>query len=525
MRCVGSLVVGVLLASCGSDPVTLPATDPSVLQPTLDALAAMGQKQAGTAAGMMAATYIQQRMTALGLTDVHFEQFTFPRWDLASASLTVTIDGAPMSPGFDVFEASGSGTTPDATIVDAGNANDTALTGLDLTGKIALVRRDPSYHRSSQLRNVAAKGALAMLYLSIAPQNLRQVGSVRLDWEAQDPIPAITIGADDAAMIKAAMAANKTVTAAISVVASSTPATGTNVLAKIEGEVPDQIVCGAHYDTWFTGSSDNGSGVAELLEVAHRRVQRGKPHFTTVFVAYDGEEIGLYGGYDYYRKHSIVAKQPILAVLNFESPSAKDADLAGLAHSNQPKLDAALQQAHLRSLYSTYTGLEVVAELFGGIIPTDIQGDYRSGTPTASTAVTNPYYHTMMDTPDKVDLELLGLSIDYFDLAITNLNALAPSDLAMDDPTLWKATVTGTSPATITVTDAAGAPQANAVVKAAVLVDDFMMADRQTAMTDANGVATITFAAGALGQGTGNRFLHVTAGPIYPLVQKIVPLP
>jgi Zn-dependent M28 family amino/carboxypeptidase len=514
----------VVLAACGSDPVQLPATDPASLQATLDALAGMGQKQAGTPASMMAAAYIQNRFTEIGLSNIHVEQFGFPRWELQSSSLGVTVDGVAMSPGYDVFESSGSGTAS-GEVVYVGDASDASLTGVDLTNKIAMVERVPSFHRSSQLRNVAAKGATAMLYLSIAPDNLRQVGSVRYDWESADPIPAITIGADDAATIKAAFAAQKPVTAAISVVATITPSTGTNVVGVIEGEVPEQVLCGAHYDTWFTGSSDNGSGIAELIEVAHRRVQRGKPHFTTVFVAYDGEEIGLYGGYDYNHKHSIVNGESILAVLNFESPSANDADVAGLAHSNQSKLDDALQRAHLRSLYATYTGLEVVPQLFGGIIPTDIQGDYRAGIPTASTAVTNPYYHTMADTPDKVDLGLLAESIDDFDLAITNLNALDPHDLAMDDPTLWKATVMPGATASIQVTDASGVPQANAIVKASVLVDDFTMSDRQVAMTDANGMATVTFTPGALQAGAGNRFLHVTAGPVYPLVEKIVALP
>src|SRR5262249_19019811 len=151
----------------------------------------------------------------------------------------------------------------------------------------------------------------------------------------------------------------------------------------------------------------------------------------------DGEEIGLYGGYDYYRKHHLSGTDPILAVLNFESPSAVNPDLAGLVHSNQPKLDEALKQANLRDVYGVYAGLEVVAQLFGGIIPTDIQGDYRAGTPTATTAVTNPFYHTNMDTPDKVDLSLLVESIDAFDLAISNLDKLHPADLAMADPQLW----------------------------------------------------------------------------------------
>ena len=51
-----------------------------------------------------------------------------------------------------------------------------------------------------------------------------------------------------------------------------------------------------------------------------------------------------------------------------------------------------------------YAGLELVPTLFGGIIPTDIQGIYRNGVPTASTAVDSPWYHTIEDTPDKVDL-------------------------------------------------------------------------------------------------------------------------
>ena len=86
-------------------------------------------------------------------------------------------------------------------------------------------------------------------------------------------------------------------------------------------------------------------------------------------------------------------------MLNFESPSANNPDIAGLVHSNQPALDDSLQEASLRHTYGVYAGLEIVAQLFGGIIPTDIQGTYRSGVPTVSTASTNPYYHTIKDTP------------------------------------------------------------------------------------------------------------------------------
>ena len=496
---------------------------------TLETLSAMGEKGAGTPAGAQAADYIADRMRALGLTDVHFEEFTFPQWKLVTKSMTITIDGAAMTPGFDVFEAAGSGTIANAEIVNVETATDGDLAGMDLTGKVALVVRDPSFHRSAQFQNVTAAGAAAMLYLSIAPRNLRQVGSVRFGWEDRGTIPAITIGADDAKTIKDAVVAGKDVRATIDVNVTSTPGTGKNVVGRIAGEKPEQLVLGAHFDTWFSGSSDNGSGVAELLALANRRKIRGKPKYTMVFVAFDGEEIGLYGGYDYLRDHAVATQDPILAVINFESPSANDPDIAGLVHSNQPKIDEALQAAHLRQLYAVYAGLEVVAQLFGGIIPTDIQGIYRAGIPTVTTAVTNPYYHTVEDTPDKVDLQLLADSTDAFDEAIASLMKLSKADYEVKDPQIWTAEITTSSDAMFVVDaqihDGMGAMRGNVLATASVLYDDFMHAQTIDAMTDATGKAHFEFPLDVATRGAGKRYVHITAGPQYPLVEKIVALP
>lgn len=526
---LASLVSLVSVAlGCGSDPKPLGPTDQGKLLSTLEDLAAIGDKGAGTPGGQQAAQYIADRFTALKLADVHTEPFTFPRWELVSKAMTISIDGVPMQVGFDVFEASGSGVV-DGEIVNVETATDAQLEGKDLTGKIALVIRDPSFHRSAQYRNVQRANAAAMLYLSIAPKNLRQVGSVRLDWEAAGSIPAITVGADDGAVIRDAVLAGKAVRAQIDVSVRSTPGTGTNVVARIPGERSEMIVMGAHFDTWFTGSADNGGGVAELLAIAERRKARGKPRYTLVFVAFDGEEIGLYGGYDYLRKHQIVGGEPVLAVLNFESPSAIDPDIAGLVHSNQPALDDALQAALLRQLYGVYAGLEVVAMLFGGIIPTDIQGIYRSGVPTVTTAATNDYYHTVEDTPDKVDLQLLADSADRFDTAIDNLMEYEPADFQVPDPKLWTADVRTTNAAMFTVDvdvrDGAGAPGIGARASATILTDDFMPVASVNAVTDANGHVQMLLPSTALTAGSGNRFLHVTAGPTYPLVEKILPLP
>ena len=76
-----------------------------------------------------------------------------------------------------------------------------------------------------------------------------------------------------------------------------------NVMGYIEGKKTDSlIVLVAHYDhlgmmgakTLFPGANDNASGVAMLLNFA-KQFKNNKPEYTTVFIAFGGEEIGLVG--------------------------------------------------------------------------------------------------------------------------------------------------------------------------------------------------------------------------------------
>jgi Zn-dependent M28 family amino/carboxypeptidase len=520
----------VAALGCSSSPPK--PTDPNAILSTLNDLAAFGNKRVGTEPGRQAGEYVLARMQKIGLTSVHMEPFQFPRHVVDSQSLAATVDGATMSPAFDILEGSGAGHA-DADIVYVGTAHPAEVAAVDLHGKIAMLDRDRGYHRSAQYNNVAAAGAVAMLYNSLADGNLIQVGSVRTDgWSPLGPIPAITIGNADGMVLETAFKAGKTVHAVIDVQAHAEPSAGNNVIGRIEGsDSAGMIVLGAHYDTWFTGSCDNGGGVAALLAMAERRAHEGKPRYTLVFVAYDGEEVALYGGYDYLRKHRIVGKEPILAVLNFEMPSARMSSLLGLARSNHEALDEALQTAGLGIDYPLYAGMELVPTLFGGLIPTDIQGIYRNGVPTASTAVDSPWYHTVEDTPDKVDLDAEALDVDDFDKALGLLLKDDASRFAGLDDKLWQATLTAEARGAgdplvidVAVTDAAGVPQANAPVDAVLLVDDFFAAADAHVLADAPGHATITFDAAAASMGAGNRFVHVSSGPTFPYVEQILPL-
>jgi carboxypeptidase Q len=81
-----------------------------------------------------------------------------------------------------------------------------------------------------------------------------------------------------------------------------------NTVADIRGsEKPDEmVILGAHLDSWDlgTGSTDNGTGTAAVLEAARALGKLNlKPKRTIRFVLFTGEEQGLYGSEEYVKAH------------------------------------------------------------------------------------------------------------------------------------------------------------------------------------------------------------------------------
>ena len=99
-----------------------------------------------------------------------------------------------------------------------------------------------------------------------------------------------------------------------------------NVCAYIPGtEVPDSIVViGAHYDHLgqmgeeivFPGCHDNASGVATMLDMAH--YFKAHPlRYTTIFVAFSGEEAGLMGS-SFFVRDSLFDFSKVKLMLNLD---------------------------------------------------------------------------------------------------------------------------------------------------------------------------------------------------------------
>ena len=104
-----------------------------------------------------------------------------------------------------------------------------------------------------------------------------------------------------------------------------------NVVGYLEGEKKDSmIVFVAHYDhlgkmgpdVLFPGANDNASGTAMLLNLA-KYYANNNPKYTTVFIAFGGEEIGLVGS-KYFSENPLFELEKIKFLINFDLAGTGD---------------------------------------------------------------------------------------------------------------------------------------------------------------------------------------------------------
>lgn len=104
-----------------------------------------------------------------------------------------------------------------------------------------------------------------------------------------------------------------------------------NVIGYVEGKNTDSlIVLMAHYDhlgmmgseAIFPGANDNASGIAMLLSLA-KHYQVNQPEYSTVFMAFGAEELGLLGA-KYFVENPLFPLESIKFLLNFDISGTGD---------------------------------------------------------------------------------------------------------------------------------------------------------------------------------------------------------
>ncbi|MBE2317715.1 M28 family peptidase [Solirubrobacter sp. CPCC 204708] len=392
------------------------------------ACAQLGAKPPGSAAGHEQARRLERGFHAAGFTTAR-ERFHVPLFQEERTQLTVAGASVPA----ESFAYGGTGRVR-AGIVDVGVGRSADYAGKDVTGKIVLVDRDEAFHRTSQLAQVIARGGAAMLYVSGSPDNLIQEGTVRFAQLPPAPVPAVSVGAQDGAALRATLAANPGAEVALEVEASREDAVAANVIGVRRGTThPGKvIVVGAHYDSWHAGAIDNCTGVGSLLSIAD--AVRGVPlAYTVVLAGWDAEEVGLTGSYDWVARHADRLGD-VVANINLEMTAAETGAPALRFGTSAPKLTQVVQQAAAANGYvATDLPATVVRQISGGILPTDIQPFYSAGVQGFSTFTSTPFYHTPQDVPERVDAASLSRASAYLWDALLGLQSVAPEELAVRD--------------------------------------------------------------------------------------------
>jgi len=193
-----------------------------------------------------------------------------------------------------------------------------------------------------------------------------------------------------------------------------------NVYAFIEGadsELKDEyIVLGAHYDhlgsggkhlssrrpdtvAIHPGADDNASGVAAILEVAHKLSENpGSLKRSVLFVLFDGEEQGLIGS-KYFANNLPINVSQIKTMINLDMIGRLKSDLAMVIGGTGTSVQA---ESILDSLNTSYQfQLTYSKEGYG---PSDHSAFYSKNIPVFFfTTGAHEDYHTPFDTWDKIN--------------------------------------------------------------------------------------------------------------------------
>jgi hypothetical protein len=196
-----------------------------------------------------------------------------------------------------------------------------------------------------------------------------------------------------------------------------------NLFLDLRGRTrPDEwVLASAHYDAWFGGANDNGTGVAALLAAARPLLRAGLDRSVRL-ILFDGEELGMVGAGRYVAEYGVAG---VLLDLNADSIafvgerggllSRQRPGVEYIVQANQPSAQFAFQLADLaRRLPATTEMLPLVfpggGVSFAGVaIGYDLSDHVQFW--LANTPALFPFpagdkpswYHTADDTPAVVD--------------------------------------------------------------------------------------------------------------------------
>jgi hypothetical protein len=293
-----------------TEPVRL---DAAGLGRTLDDIAQIGNRYAGTPGEAACRDYLLERFGALGLEDVHLEAFPYLGYEPVLASCTALgpdrreIECHPLQ-----YTANDEVEGEAVYLGDAAEADFARLDrlGVDLHGRIAVVH---SMFPFDLVAELTERGIAGLVHVCETPDGI--VGNftgalfpppLTRPWTGRPtPYPGVTIGNAAGRELISTLTTSAPISLRLAHRGDYAERTAHNVVGVLPGSGEGSVVMCAHYDSQFEGPCvfDNGTGLASLVEAA-RALRSFAPSRRIVVLASAAEEIGCWGASAYVHAHA-----------------------------------------------------------------------------------------------------------------------------------------------------------------------------------------------------------------------------
>ncbi|HEX8624672.1 MAG TPA: M28 family peptidase [Allosphingosinicella sp.] len=285
----------------------------------------VGPRLAGTEAEERARAWAVRSLTGLGFSNVRVETFDMPVWVRGEERATIV---SPFPQPLMVTALGNSGATPARgitaevvafeTIEDLERAPDENVRGRIVFVSHAMrpTQDGSSYGYFGRARRegpsiASRKGAAAIVIRSIGTDYRRNPHTGVQTWaDGVRPIPAGALSIPDAEQLQRVLLHAGDARVRMNLVL--TPRNigrrqSGNVIAEVPGRDPSAgvVLVGCHLDSWDlgTGAIDDAAGCGIVTAAAHYIRRAGQPLRTIRIVWFGAEEVGLFGGFDYLRRH------------------------------------------------------------------------------------------------------------------------------------------------------------------------------------------------------------------------------
>lgn len=380
-------------------------------------------------AGEEVADYLYQNLKSAGL-DTRKQYFTTSRWWPEEYSLSVDEGGSEKKlSAFPLWYSNAIEDTP-LQVVDIGYGTPGEMRGKKVKGKAVLLHMKRIFHfiqtweKTGTLEKLVKQGAAAVIVINTlqdVPSGMlavshREVMNHKGEGSPIYPLPAFCIGNSEGQDILDKLSQGE-VNVRIHLKTSVGPAKACNVIAELpgNGESEEVVVIGGHYDSWFGGALDNLASQGGLIELARHFAtipQEERPR-KLIFASIFGHEFGnqghealaqdLEGVRDYITCfYDLDGSGSTGWEVNHQGEIIETGfnDICGIVTSSNALCKLAYQALYDQDIFSI--------RFFDNAHIADLDGPLSElGIPTLLLISKHLYYHTLMDTPDRIPPEMV----------------------------------------------------------------------------------------------------------------------